>query len=158
MRHQYLLMGVQVTLHHHHMNHQQKAWHLKEIRIHTKIHPIRYQTYQLIRIKTQVCQILLRQSHLTHQMMIIINGHDVQKRTKINAGVEHILITQSKIALSLQPIYLQPRANQRSLSSNWTMIHYSAGIISYPSWIHLELYSQFFQKHTCYLWTIHIHP
>ena len=93
-RHQYLLMGVQASLHHHHMNHRQKSWYLKEILNHSTIHPIRYRTYHLTLIQTQVSQILLRQIHLTHQTMSIINEHDVWKRTKRNAGVKSVLMTQ----------------------------------------------------------------
>ena len=63
--HQCLLMVMQVTLHHHSMTQQQKAWHLKGLLFRATIHTIWYQTYQLIRIQTQVCQIILFESHLT---------------------------------------------------------------------------------------------
>ena len=49
-------------------------------------------------------------------MMSIINEYEVQKTTKRNAGVKRVLMTQSKIARSLHPSYLQPHKNQRSLS------------------------------------------
>ena len=106
-------MGVQATLHHHHTIHKKKAWHLKEILSHAKIQPIRYRTYQLTWIKTQVWQILLLQIHLTHQTASIINKDDTRKRTKINSRVKHVLITQSKSARSLQPSYLHPRKKSK---------------------------------------------
>ena len=154
--HQYLLMGVEMSSHHHHTTHRKKEWHIEEILIHTAIHPIRYRTHHITRIQTQVCQILLRQSHLIHQMTSIINKDDMKKGTKINSGVKWVSMNQSKIARNLQPSYLQPRTNQRSLDWNWTKSHYSTGFISYPSWIHLKLYYQNFQRHTCYLWNINL--
>ena len=148
-------MGLQVTLLHHRTTRRQNAWHLEKIIIYTKTHPIWYHTYQLTRIKTQVFQIILRQSHLT-KTMIIINGEDVRKREKINAGLIRVLIIQSKCAQILQSSYLQPCSNQISLSSNWTRIHYSSGFISYPSWIHLKWYFQHFRNiHVTFGLSIH---
>ena len=153
--HQYLLMGVQMTLRHHLMTHQQKSWQIKEFLNQAKIHPIRYSTYQVIRMQNQVYHDLLSESHLTRQTTSIIKEDDVWKRTKIYARVKHLSMNQSKFSGKIQPSYLWTRTNQSSFSSNWTRIHYITGFISYPSWIHLKLYYQHFQKHTCYLWTIH---
>ena len=149
------MMGQQVTHHHHVMTNKQKAWYLKDTLRHATIHPIWYRTYHMTRIKIQVCQIILRWIHLTHQKTNIINKDNVQKRTNINAGVKRVSTTQPKIAQSLQISYLNPRANQRWLSSNWMRTHYSTGFISYLSWIHLNLFYHNLRKHKCYLWTIH---
>ena len=73
----------QGNLHHHHMTHQQKSWHLKVVLRHVTAQPIRYQTYHMTRIKIQVFQIIFRQIHLTHQTTIIINKDNVQTRKKI---------------------------------------------------------------------------
>ena len=70
--HQYLLMGQQVTLNHHHTTYLQKALHLKEKLLHAIIQPIRYQTCQLTRIHIQVHQILLCRIYLTHQTTSIM--------------------------------------------------------------------------------------
>ena len=83
--HEYLLME-QVTLHHHHMTHHQKVWHLKVILCHATTYPIKYQTYQMIRIQIQVFQILLCKIHLTHKTAVILNK-DVIQKIKINARV-----------------------------------------------------------------------
>ena len=85
----------------------------KEILRHVKIYPIRYCAYQLTRIQTQVCQILLCRIHLTHQTMSIVNKGDVQKRTKINSGVKRISMSKSNSAQSLQLSYLQPHKKSK---------------------------------------------
>ena len=71
--HQYFHMGVQVTLCHNHMTHQKKSRHLKELLINVTSHPIWNSTYRMTRIHPQVCQILIRQSHLSHHRTGIIN-------------------------------------------------------------------------------------
>ena len=122
-----------MILDNHCMDHQKKAGHLKATLHHETIHPIKYQTYYLTRIQIQVHQTLLCQIHLTHLTTIIIKEDDERKRIKINSGVKHVSMDLSKSAQSLQPSYLQPRKNQRLLSSNWMSIHYSGGFVSYNS-------------------------
>ena len=122
-----------MTLCHHCMTHLHKSQNLEEILSHTTINQIRYLTYNLALIQTQVHQILLHNSHLTHQTTSIINEDDKRKSTKRNTGVKVVLVTQSKITQILQPNYLHPRANQRSLGSNGKRILYSTEFISYPS-------------------------
>ena len=73
---------------------------------------------------------------------------------KRKSGVKHVLMTLPRIAQILQPRYLHPRKNQRSSSSNWMRIHYSAGHISYLSLIHFKDHHNL-SKHTGCLWTIH---
>ena len=110
--HKHLCMG-QVTLHHHLITHQQKAWHLNAKLCHATTTPIRYRRYQMTRIQIQVHQILLCQIHLTHQTTSILNKGDVRKIIKINSGVRFVSMTLSKSTQSLQPSYLQLRKNQR---------------------------------------------
>ena len=109
----FLLMGQQMNLHHHHMTHHQKEWHLKEILRHATSQPIRYQTYQTNWIQIQVCQILLGRIHLTHQTTITLNKYDIRKIIKINSGVKCVPMALSKSAQSLQTSYLQSRTNLR---------------------------------------------
>ena len=111
--------------------------------------------YHPTRIQIQVHHIIICNSHLTLQAMSIINEEYVLKRTIINAIVKRVLMNQSKSVQSLHPSYLHTCINQRPVGSNWIRIHYSAGFISYPSWIHLILYYHYYPKYTCCLWTIH---
>ena len=113
MLHEYLLIEVQVTFHHHLTTHWHKAWQLEDIPSQKTIQPIRYRTYHLTWIHTQVHQILLHRSRMNHQTASIINKDDTRKRTKINSRVKHVLITQSKSARSLQPSYLHPRKKSK---------------------------------------------
>ena len=130
-------MGQKVTIRHHHKTHRKKLWHQKETLSHITIHPIRYQIYHLTWIQTQVCQILLCQSHLTHHRTSIINKDDVQKMIKRDARVKLVLVAQSENEQILHSKYLHPRKNQKLLSSNWMMIYYSSVFISYLSGIQL---------------------
>ena len=88
--HEYLLME-KVILHHHHMTHQQKAWHLKVTLRHAKTYSIRYRMYQLARMYIRVCQICLCHPHLTFQTMSILKEEDVRKIIEINTGEKNIL-------------------------------------------------------------------
>ena len=109
--HQYLLMGQQVILDHHHMTHQNKLWQIKEILWHATTHPIRYRKHNLNRIQIQVFQILLYRIHMTHLKTSIIKEDDTRKK---NSRVKNISIILSKSAQSLQPRYLQMRTNKKS--------------------------------------------
>ena len=116
------------------MNPQQKPWHLIEILHHVITNPIPFRMYQLTWIQNQVFLIIFCQIHLTRQTTILINEDNMWKRTKTNARIKHVLVTQSTGAQ-----ILQPHTNQKSIRSNWTRIHYRSGFIYYPSWIHLKL-------------------
>ena len=140
--HKHLLMG-KVILSYHHMTHRQKAWHLKEILRYATTLPNWYQMYQMNHIQIQVLQILIHRIHLDHHTASIINGGKVQKRIKRNDGVKSVSMNLSKSAQSLHPNYLHLRTSQRSWGSNWMRIHYSARFISYISFMHFKIISNF---------------
>ena len=117
--HKYLLME-QVNLHHHHINHHQKVWHLKVILRHTTTHPIRYRAYQLTRIRIQLHQIILHRIHLTHHTTIILNKDDVQKRLKINARVKQFSWPYQKVHKAYsQPHYSRLQIKERKVQIGW---------------------------------------
>ena len=99
--------------------------------------------YQMNHIQIQVLQILIHRIHLDHHTTSIINGGKVQKRIKRNDGVKSVSMNLSKSAQSLHPNYLHLRTSQRSWGSNWMRIHYSARFISYISFMHFKIISNF---------------
>ena len=141
--HTYFLMGHQVTLDHHRMIRQSKAFHLNAILRHAKIHPIWYRTYHMTRIQIQVDQILFRRIRWIRETTSIINEDDVWKRIKINARVKRVSMNLSQIVQILKPSYLHPLKHQGSLSSDRMIIHYIAGFISYLSWIFFNILLKF---------------
>ena len=113
------------NLHHHQITHQQKH--------HTTTHPIRYQMYHLTQIQIQICQTHLFWNNMIHQRTVILNKDDTQIIIIRTSRVEHISMTQSKSAQSLQLSYLKLRTTRRPPSSNWMRIHYIYGFIYYLS-------------------------
>ena len=106
---------------------------------HATTHPIRYWTYQITQIQTQVHQIHLFWTHLNHQTPGILKDDDTQK---INVKVKIVSMTLLKSAQILYISYLKLHTIRRSQISNGMRIHYSTRFISYNSQMPLIFLSQ----------------
>ena len=142
-----------MTLHHHHMaSHRQQVSHLQKIIHQATTHPNRYYAYQLNLIHTQVHQIILRWTHMTHRNPVITNKDNLCIR---NVGWGGITVNLLKIAPRSQPSYLRLHTIPKSQSSNWMRITYSSGYISSLSLIPFLKMDQNLRKLVLSLWTIH---
>ena len=73
---------------------------------------------------------------MNHLTLGILNDHDIRVRS---SGGGSITMTLLKSAPTSQPNYLRLHTILRSQNSNWMRILYSAGFISWISWIPLKL-------------------
>ena len=142
-----------LTLHHHCIAHHcQQVSQLQEIIRHAKKHPNWYHTYQLTLIQTQVCQILLRQTHLTHLTPGILKEDNarvinIRETNRNNDPIKNC----ARLIANLVKATYNSKAMRLKLEKD--PLHHWVYFLTFINSLLIVL-SQFKQNCMC-LWTIH---